>query len=145
MKKLRVLVADDNRDAVILLASLMEIYGHEVREAFDGPSALMAIHEFHPHLILLDIGMPGMDGFEVAQKIRERPDLDRMVIAVVSGYGTDEDKEMSKEYGIDFHLVKPAAIGEFKQILESVATGRKVRAFKTPRKIPIWQQFSNRN
>lgn len=145
--KLRVLVADDNKSTVILLSSIMEIYGHEVREVFDGHAAIAATHEFQPHLILLDIGMPGMNGFEVAKKIRERREWDKTVIVVVSAYGAEEDKEFSRKCGADYHLAKPADVREFKQILAAVVAGSKTPRTlrKTPTRKPEWRRLSNQN
>jgi PAS domain S-box-containing protein len=103
-----ILVVDDNRDAANSLARLLTILcRQEVRVAYDGPSALEAAASFRPEVVLLDIGLPGMDGYEVARKLRARPELDGTLLVALTGWGQDEDRQRSKEAGFDRHLVKP--------------------------------------
>jgi PAS domain S-box-containing protein len=104
---LRVLVVDDNVDAVESLAMLLELEGHRVRMVHDGPAALDAARTFRPQAVLLDIGLPGMSGYEVARRLRADPDLNPVRLIAVSGYGSPEDKQRSREAGFDLHLVKP--------------------------------------
>jgi CheY-like chemotaxis protein/two-component sensor histidine kinase len=104
----RVLVVDDNQDAAQSLATLLRIRGQEVHVAFDGPSALQAAESFGPDIIFLDIGLPGMDGYEVAQHLRKQPQLDKMLLVALTGYGQQDDRRRSHEAGFDVHLVKPA-------------------------------------
>jgi CheY-like chemotaxis protein len=104
----RILVVDDNADAAESLALWLRLGGHEVRVAHDGPAALAAVDADPPEVVLLDIGMPGMDGYEVAQRLRRRPGLEHLVLVAMTGWGQEEDRRRSGEAGIDHHLVKPA-------------------------------------
>ena len=81
--------------------------GHDVRTATNGPSALAIVEEFHPHVALLDIGMPGMSGYELARRLRAEPHLSGIILVAVTGWGQDEDRRRSKEAGLDHHLTKP--------------------------------------
>jgi signal transduction histidine kinase len=102
----RVLIVDDNRDAAEMLAEVLSAIGHDTRIAHDGPSALAMLADFSPHVALLDIGLPVMDGYELAQRIRERHGA-KMRILAVTGYGQESDRRRSLEAGFDAHLVKP--------------------------------------
>jgi PAS domain S-box-containing protein len=104
---LRVLVVDDNADSADSLAIWLRLKGHEVRTAYDGPQALAQALEQQPDLVLLDIGMPGMSGYEVARRMRAHPDTRRTVLVAMTGWGQEEDRRQSREAGIDQHLVKP--------------------------------------
>jgi PAS domain S-box-containing protein len=103
----RILVVDDHADAAESLAMLLRLAGQDVCVAHDGPAALEAALAFHPDMIFLDIGMPGMDGYEVARQLRQRPDLKEAVLVAVTGYGQNEDRVRSQRAGFDRHLVKP--------------------------------------
>jgi signal transduction histidine kinase len=103
----RVLIVDDNADSAESLAMLLAVRGHEVRTAPDGPAALDAAEEFRPEAVILDIGLPGMDGYEVARRLRGRGLANAFLVAV-TGYGADEDRLRAEEAGFDAHLVKPA-------------------------------------
>jgi CheY-like chemotaxis protein len=103
----RVLVVDDNVDAAESLAMVLRLSGHEVRTAYDGPAALAEARAVTPDVVLLDIGLPGMDGFDVARQIREDQGLSHLRIVAVTGYGQDEDRRRTQEAGFDFHLTKP--------------------------------------
>ncbi len=105
----RVLVVDDNADAREALRLLLEDEGHEVESAGDGPSALESAASSPPEVVLLDIGLPGMDGYEVARMLRSIPGCERALIVAVSGYGQAEDRERSRIAGFDQHLLKPVA------------------------------------
>lgn len=105
----RVLVVDDNRDSADSLAMVLELLGHQVQAVNDGPAALDAVSGFRPDVVLLDIGMPGMTGFEVARRLRERPDSAGLRLVALTGYGQDEDRRRTSEAGFDAHLVKPAS------------------------------------
>jgi PAS domain S-box-containing protein len=104
----RVLVVDDNRDAAEALAMLLELVGHEVHLAHDGPSAVSAADIHRPDVVLLDIGLPGLDGYEVARQLRSRPALRDTLIVALSGYGQNSDRQRSLDAGCDYHMVKPA-------------------------------------
>ena len=103
----RVLVVDDNRDAAESLETLLGLWGHQARSAKDGQEALALVAEFQPEIILLDIGLPGMDGYEVARQIRALPAGRSALIVAVTGYGRSSDRLQSQEAGFDHHLVKP--------------------------------------
>jgi CheY-like chemotaxis protein len=115
----RVLVVDDNEDAAASMGMLLGFLGADVQVAHDGPTALAAIESYHPDVVLLDIGMPGMDGFEVAQRIRKRADFDQIVLIAMTGWGQAEDRNRSKTAGFDHHLVKPADIVTLQTLLIS--------------------------
>ena len=118
--ELRVLVVDDNVDAAESVALLLEAAGHQVRMANDGLVALKAAAEFLRQVVLLDLGLPGLDGFEVAKRLRQLPALSGVVLIAVTGYGQDSDRERSQESGFDHHLVKPADFKQVRQILAGV-------------------------
>lgn len=103
----RLLIVDDNQDAAVSLAMLLNLQGHEVRIAHSGPAALDMTKTFPPELIFLDIGMPGMDGDEVARRLREGSGLENVVLAALTGWGQEEDRRRTAEAGFDHHLVKP--------------------------------------
>ncbi len=116
----RVLVVDDNRDAAESMTVLLEIWGHEVRIANDGPGALALAAEYQPDIVLLDIGLPGMDGYEVAKRLRERPGSKRMILVAVTGYGQDEDRRRAYDMGFDYHLTKPVEPAKLEGLLASL-------------------------
>ena len=116
-----VLVVDDNIDAAQSLAMLLEMSGHDVRLAYDGQSALEATLNYRPDVVLLDIGLPGLNGFEVAKRIRQQPTLNHIVLVAMTGYGQETDRQRSQESGFDHHLVKPADLGELQKILTTVS------------------------
>jgi PAS domain S-box-containing protein len=106
-RKRRVLVVDDNRDAASSLAMLLEIAGCVVSVAFDGPQALDSFESFAPEVVLLDIGMPGMDGYEVAQSLREKKRGKEVLLVALTGWGQSKDKRRAVQAGFDEHLTKP--------------------------------------
>jgi len=116
-----VLVVDDNVDAAQTLAILLRAIGHDVRSAHDGPTALQVAVDFCPNVVLLDIGLPGMNGYEVAKEMREQPSLKTALLIAITGYGQESDRRRSLEAGFDRHLVKPAAFDELRKILASVS------------------------
>ncbi|HKB01381.1 MAG TPA: response regulator, partial [Gemmataceae bacterium] len=103
----RVLVVDDNVDAADSAAILLQLWGHEVETVYDGLGVLQAVRDFRPDVILLDIGLPGMTGYEVAQQLRAQPGLESVVLAAMTGYGQDDDRRRSREAGFNHHLTKP--------------------------------------
>jgi CheY-like chemotaxis protein len=104
----RLLVVDDNKDAANSLAALLRLQGHEVRVAHNGLSGLEIAKTYRPEMIFLDIGMPEMDGYEVARRLRNDQDLKNIVLAALTGWGQQADRQRTAEAGFDHHLVKPA-------------------------------------
>lgn len=113
----RVLVIDDNRDAADSLGTLLELFGHEVQTRYEGRSALALLDDFVPDVIFLDLGLPGMDGFAVAREIHQRFQEKRPRLVALTGYGTDRDREATREAGFDRHLVKPVEPDELQSLL----------------------------
>jgi len=118
-KSLRVLVVDDNVDSAKTIGMLLQASGHEIRIIHDGLAALDAALDFRPRVVLLDIGLPGLDGFEVAKRLRQHASLQNILLVAMTGYGQESDRQRSKEAGFDHHLVKPA---NFKQVLQILTT-----------------------
>jgi CheY-like chemotaxis protein len=114
---LRVLVAEDNEDSAATMAVLLRLYGHEVEVAGDGLTALQAVKASQPDVVLLDIGLPKLDGWLLAKQIRQKAALKRPFLVAISGYGTEADKQRSQESGIDVHLVKPVNPQELADLL----------------------------
>lgn len=119
---LRILLIDDNEDAVTSLAFLLEIGGAETRTAGDGPQGLALFDEWAPDAVLLDLGLPGMSGHEVARELRSRGFAGPLV--VISGYGHEEDRRRSAEAGVDLHLVKPADLRRIQEYLAGTRAAR---------------------
>jgi CheY-like chemotaxis protein len=103
----RVLVVDDNLDAADLFTEGLRAAGHEARSAYDGLSGLRIAEELTPDVAFIDIGLPAMDGYEVAQRLREAAPGRRILLVAVTGYGQESDRERSRAAGFDLHLVKP--------------------------------------
>jgi PAS domain S-box-containing protein len=103
----RILIVDDNEDAAESISMMLSLDGHEVRTAYDGPGALEAAGAFRPDVILLDIGLPGMDGYEIARRLKKNGRLDRALLVAVTGYGQEEDRRRAEAAGFDLHLTKP--------------------------------------
>lgn len=117
----RVLVVDDNTDAAESLEMLLAMLGQQVATAHDGPSALQEIERFHPDLVLLDLGLPGMDGVEVARRARESTAGKNAAIMAVTGWGQEEDKARTREAGFNGHFTKPISAEQIRSILSSMA------------------------
>jgi CheY-like chemotaxis protein len=120
-RPLRMLVVDDNQDSARSMALLLRKVGHEVELAFDGHAGLRQVEAHRPDIVLLDIGLPGLSGFEVAQRIRQQPALAGLGLVAVSGYGLDGDRQKAREAGFDAHLLKPVAFDELLHLLASLA------------------------
>jgi two-component system CheB/CheR fusion protein len=118
LKGRRVLIVDDNHDAVASFATLLKLMDNEVRTATSGPEALSLAREYRPEIVLLDIGLPGMNGYEVARALKADGSAQPILIAV-SGYGSPEDRARSAEAGFDAHFVKPMEIGALEAFLDS--------------------------
>ncbi|MEO5618362.1 MAG: chemotaxis protein CheB [Candidatus Eisenbacteria bacterium] len=119
----RILVVDDNRDAALSLATLLEKSGHETRTAHDGVEALSAAASFLPEVVLLDLGLPNLNGYEVARMIREQPWGQTLKLVAVTGWSQDSARRKSSEAGFDEHLVKPVDIGTLMRLLARTPTG----------------------
>jgi len=118
---LRVLVVDDNADAATSLALLLRGSGHDARTAPDGPTALEAALDYRPHVALLDIGLPGLDGFEVAKRMRQQPVFQKVVLVAITGYGRELNVQRSQEADFDHYLVKPIKFEKVQDILAGVS------------------------
>jgi signal transduction histidine kinase/ActR/RegA family two-component response regulator len=119
-ERLRVLVVDDNVDAAATLAMLIGLRGHDARLAHDGPDALKELETFHPQIVFLDIGLPGINGYEVAARVRsaeQETNRPRTVLVALTGWGSNDDKTRSRESGFDFHLTKPVDGREVEALL----------------------------
>ena len=119
-KPRRLMVIDDNKDAAESMSMLFELWGHEVVCAYDGRAALEAAAKYRPDAVFLDIGLPGMDGYEIAERLREQPESAKAVLVAITGYGQDEDRRRSREVGIDHHLVKPVAPETLHKLLDTL-------------------------
>jgi PAS domain S-box-containing protein len=117
----RILIVDDNRDAAETLADLAELWGYHVRVVNDGTVALQAAREFNPEIILLDISMPGISGYEVAEAVRRQEQLNSTVLFALTGYGQEEDRRRTREAGFDHHLTKPVDPNALRLLLENTA------------------------
>jgi CheY-like chemotaxis protein len=115
--KRRILVVDDNLDAALSLSRLIALLGHDVNVARDGNSALFIARSMRPDFVLLDIGLPGSDGFQVAEALRREPGLGALKIIAVTGRGEEEDRERSQEAGIDYYLLKPIDVPFLESLL----------------------------
>lgn len=119
MVRRRVLVVDDNHDSARTLSLLLSnLWKHEVVMAHDGISALERVREFHPEVVLLDIGLPGMDGYETARRLRALPPGKSVLLVALTGFGQESDRRKSQEAGFDHHLVKPASIAALQQVFD---------------------------
>jgi CheY-like chemotaxis protein len=117
-QKLGILVVDDEAEIRDMLAFFMGFWGHEVRMASSGKEALQIAEDFGPHLILMDIQMPEMNGWEAVRRLREEPKFRKTFCVALTGLQSDEDKSRSLEAGFDLHLVKPVDGGDLKAVIE---------------------------
>jgi CheY-like chemotaxis protein len=115
----RIVVADDNEDSAQSFALLLSFSGHEVRVAHDGTAALRALREYRPDVAFLDIGMPGLTGYEVAQAVRSEPWGHEIKLIAVTGWGQPEDTQRARSAGFDRHLVKPIDPAEVDRLLNA--------------------------
>jgi CheY-like chemotaxis protein len=116
----RVLIVDDNRDSAETLGLMVELWGHQVRTAHDGPAALEMALADSPEIVLLDIGLPGMNGYEVARRMRGLDGLAGVKLVALTGYGGEADRQRSREAGFDRHLVKPVDPGTLEELLSGL-------------------------
>src|SRR5205807_3574731 len=113
----RILIVDDNVDSAETLAMVLRQNGHDVRTTYDGPSALELAPGYRPDVVLLDIGLPGMDGYEVAKRLKQQPGMDGICLAAVTGYGQENDRNRSRSAGFHYHLVKPVDLDLLQDLL----------------------------
>jgi CheY-like chemotaxis protein len=113
----RILIVDDNEDAAAMLAELLGLLGHEVQCVHDGHSAFDVLDSFRPEVVLLDIGLPGMDGYQVAAQIRQKYTRDAMLLIALTGYGHEQAVQRGREAGFDHHLVKPLDLHALSKLL----------------------------
>lgn len=114
--RLRILVIDDNKAAADMLARMVKMFGNEIRTAYDGLQGVEVAAAFRPDMVLMDLGMPTMNGYEAAQHIRQQIWGKHMALVALTGWGQKEDKQRTKEAGFDYHLVKPAKLSELQQL-----------------------------
>ncbi|HKQ26197.1 MAG TPA: MASE1 domain-containing protein [Burkholderiales bacterium] len=117
----RILVVDDHRDSADSLSTLLSVMGHDVRTAYDGHEAIKLAAQYRPEVVLLDIGLPGKSGYDVARELRTAHDRSQLALIAVSGYGQDEDRRRGREAGFDHHLVKPVHPEELAALIASLA------------------------
>ncbi|RIL04540.1 MAG: hypothetical protein DCC71_13660 [Proteobacteria bacterium] len=127
-RSLRVLIVEDHPDAADALEMHLRLRGHETAVARDGPSALECVERFSPQVAFVDVGLPGMDGFEVARRLRAHPSCAGALLVALTGYGRSEDKRRASEAGFDTHLTKPAPLAAIAQLLADVAARTRSRA-----------------
>jgi two-component system, OmpR family, response regulator len=113
----RVLLVDDSIDAAEAMSMLLETLGHEVRTMYDGPSALAMCDAFAPDVVILDIGLPGMNGFDVAKAMRARPGTEKALLIALTGYGDESDRRKAHDAGFDHHLVKPVSFTAIEAVI----------------------------
>ncbi|HUE30717.1 MAG TPA: MASE1 domain-containing protein [Verrucomicrobiae bacterium] len=121
--RLKILLVEDHQDTAESVAAMLEGWGHGVQVAFDGLSALRAAAALAPDVVLSDLGLPGMDGYELARQLRQQPGFGRILLVALSGYGREEDKRRALEAGFDHHLVKPPDMDVLRDLLAAVAAG----------------------
>ena len=117
----RVLVVDDNVDGADMIAAMMQMFGYETRTVYNGQSALDIAVEYQPDFVVLDIGLPDMDGYEVARRLRQLPQLKNLRLIAATGYGQNSDRQRTKDAGFDYHLVKPIDPEQLQIVLETLA------------------------
>jgi CheY-like chemotaxis protein len=120
MARYRILVVDDNKDSAVSMALLLKLQGHETRTAHDGLEAIEAAREHRPDVVLLDIGLPKINGYDACRTIRAQPWGERMVLIAMTGWGQEEDRSRSREAGFNFHLIKPVDPAELAKLLDGL-------------------------
>jgi two-component system CheB/CheR fusion protein len=123
----RILIADDNEDFAEMTARLLRRKGgHEVQVVYDGPAALEAAQTFQPEVAFLDIGLPGINGYELVQRLRKLPGLEEALLVALTGYGQEEDRRRALAVGFDDHLTKPVRFDTLQRLLAERAVAAKV-------------------
>ena len=120
MKSHRILLIDDRRDAILPLRKMLTLLGQEVAVAMDGKKGLETARQFRPEIVLCDIGLPGMDGYAVAQAMRADPTLKSVYLVAVTGYGRDDDRRRAVQAGFDYHLAKPVSKDQLEMLLRKL-------------------------
>jgi CheY-like chemotaxis protein len=120
------LVVDDNHDAADTLAALVDLWGYETRVAYDSATALVEADRYRPDCLLLDIGMPKMDGYSLAREVRRKPDLRSARLVAVSAYAGEQHQHQAREAGFDYTVTKPANPAELKRLLDMLAQALKL-------------------
>src|SRR6185503_16924567 len=120
LSKRRILIVDDNRDGAESLAMLLNFMGSDVRVALSGPAALEIMTSYKPNVVLLDIGMPGMDGYEVANQVRQHPQLKDVTLIALTGWSQEEDRRRCRKAGFDHHMIKPVDFDALQALLVSL-------------------------
>ena len=118
--RFRILVVDDNPDSALSLAMMLSMMGHDTRTAHDGEAAVTTAEAFRPQVVLLDIGLPKLNGYEVAQRIRQQEWGTSMFLVAVTGWGQDEDRRRSEDVGMNLHMVKPVEPSALDRMLASL-------------------------
>jgi CheY-like chemotaxis protein len=113
----RILLVDDSDDAALAMSMLLEALGHEVRTEHDGPRALASIDDFKPDVVVLDIGLPGMSGFDVAREMRKREATRSVLLLALTGWGSEADRQSALDAGFDHHLTKPVDVTDLEALL----------------------------
>lgn len=121
MSRRRVLVVEDNQDAGEMYRMLIELSGHEALIAENGVLGLEMLKTAHPDIALVDIGLPGMDGYEIARRFRAEPDSNRVLLVALTGYGSKADRDRSRQAGFDLHLLKPVDPEALRSLLDGPA------------------------
>ena len=121
---MRILVVDDHRDAADTMADILELMGHEVKASYDGARAVEVAAGFRPHVVLLDIGMPRLDGYAVAARLRDQPETRSTVLVALTGWGRGADKRRAMEAGFDHHLTKPVDPADLQKLLAGIETSK---------------------
>jgi CheY-like chemotaxis protein len=132
----RILVVDDNADAANSLGRLLNLSGYEVHVAHDGLAALGEVTKFQPQVVLLDLGMPGMDGLETASRIRQLTAGKQLSLIAVTGWGQDEDRQRTQAAGFTAHFVKPIKIDQLEALLARMTASDSVRGARAARPSP---------
>lgn len=122
-RSLRILVVEDDPESLQMMGALLSLWGYEPRLVSAGPAALEAVEEEMPDIVLLDLGLPGMDGFEVARRLRHRPGGRNVFIAAVTAYRGEEHKRQAREAGFDRYLMKPVDIDTLRLLLTQTSNG----------------------
>ncbi|WP_052231212.1 response regulator [Burkholderia glumae] len=121
------MVVDDSVDGAESMSVLLRILGHEVRTLYEGTSAIAAAAAFQPEVVMLDIGLPGMDGYEIARALRALPATAGALLIALTGYGQESDRQRTRAAGFDHHLVKPATLEDIERAIATVGTDAAAR------------------